>query len=66
LICQELGDYYAQLPSSDDDEAMRAYVQHTLFPAISYLLLPSERFQSDGSYTVMTKLSTLYKVFERC
>jgi DNA mismatch repair protein MLH1 len=65
-ICQELGNYYAMLPSDDDDDDLEAYVQHTLFPAISYLLLPSERHISDGNVTVMTKLSTLYKVFERC
>ena len=62
-ICQELGNYYAMLPSDDD---LEAFIKHTLFPAISYLLLPAEHFKTDGSFTVMTKLSTLYKVFERC
>jgi DNA mismatch repair protein MLH1 len=61
-ICQELGNYYAILPSED----LEAFIKHTLFPAISYLLLPAEHFKTDGSFTVMTKLSTLYKVFERC
>jgi DNA mismatch repair protein MLH1 len=61
-VSQELGNYYAMLPSED----VEAYVKHTLFPAISYLLLPSEPIKTDGNFTVMTKLSTLYKVFERC
>jgi DNA mismatch repair protein MLH1 len=61
-ICQELGNYYAMLPSED----LEAFIKHTLFPAISYLLLPAGHFKTDGSFTVMTKLSTLYKVFERC
>jgi DNA mismatch repair ATPase MutL len=63
-VCQELGNYYALLPS--DSEDLEAFIKHTLFPAISYLLLPAEHFKTDGSFTVMTKLSTLYKVFERC
>ncbi len=63
-ICRELGNFYAQLPTTP--ESLESYVKHTLFPAISYLLLPPERFINDGSFTVMTKLSTLYKVFERC
>ena len=53
----------ALLTNQDDLEAT---VRHTLFPALSYLLLPSNRVQSDGFFTVTTKLSTLYKVFERC
>lgn len=61
-ICQELGNYYAMLPT----ENYEAYVRHTLFPAISYLLNPPERIKTDGSFTTMTQLSTLYKVFERC
>jgi DNA mismatch repair protein MLH1 len=60
-ICRELGNYYAS-PSMD----LGPYIQHTLFPAISYLLLPPENLKTDGNFTVMTRLSTLYKVFERC
>jgi DNA mismatch repair protein MLH1 len=61
-ICQELGNYYAMLPS----ELSESYVRHNLFPALSYLLLPPERIKTELYFTVMTKLSTLYKVFERC
>eukprot|EP00539_Tryblionella_compressa_P008523 CAMPEP_0178755392 /NCGR_PEP_ID=MMETSP0744-20121128/12696_1 /TAXON_ID=913974 /ORGANISM="Nitzschia punctata, Strain CCMP561" /LENGTH=340 /DNA_ID=CAMNT_0020409423 /DNA_START=201 /DNA_END=1223 /DNA_ORIENTATION=- len=63
-ICKELANYYAMLPNEADD--LNAYVQHNLFPALSYLLLPSKQLSRNGSYVVMTKLSTLYKVFERC
>jgi DNA mismatch repair protein MLH1 len=63
-VCRELGGYYALLPTTQD--ALETFVKHTLFPALSYLLLPPERFQKDGYFTTMTKLSTLYKVFERC
>ena len=61
-ICRELGNYYSSLPTDD----YQSYVQHTLFPAISYLLVPPEHFLEDGNITVMTRLSTLYRVFERC
>ena len=65
-VCRELGYYYAQLPSTDSskEEGYKAYVQHTLFPALSYLLLPSNRLQKEA--TPLTMLSKLYKVFERC
>lgn len=61
-VCQELANYYSMLPA----EGLEAYVRHTLFPALSYLLLPSDEANANGNFTVMTKLSTLYKVFERC
>jgi DNA mismatch repair protein MLH1 len=63
-VCRELGKYFALLPTTPD--ALETYVKHALFPALSYLLLPPERFQKDGHFKTMTKLSTLYKVFERC
>lgn len=63
-ICREIGNYYAMLPSNDDE--LNPFVQHNLFPALSYLLLPSINIPDNGHFTVMTKLSTLYKVFERC
>jgi len=63
-ICRELGKYYSLLPRTPVDRD--AYVKHTLFPALSYLLIPQQRLQKDGYFTAMTKLSTLYKVFERC
>ncbi|KAG7347267.1 dienelactone hydrolase family protein [Nitzschia inconspicua] len=63
-ICQELGNYYSMLPTEDMD--LNPFVQHTLFPALSYLLIPSTNIHRDGHFSSMTKLSTLYKVFERC
>jgi hypothetical protein len=63
-ICKELGSYYAMLPSKEED--LNAFVQHNLFPALSYILLPSKQITAKGFFNVMTKLSTLYKVFERC
>jgi len=63
-ICRELGNFYALLPTEPKD--LESYIRHTLFPAISYLLLPPEHLRNDGFFTDMTKLSTLYKVFERC
>eukprot|EP00536_Pseudo-nitzschia_multiseries_P008313 jgi/Psemu1/257081/estExt_Genewise1Plus.C_2100002 len=62
-VCTELGNFYAMLPSDPDDS--KTYVQHTLFPALSYLLLPSKNQAKNGNVADMTKLSTLYKVFER-
>lgn len=61
-ICRELGNYYAMLPVENHE----AYIRYTLFPALSFLLLPPERIRDEGHFTTMTKLSTLYKVFERC
>jgi DNA mismatch repair protein MLH1 len=63
-ICRELGNFYALLPT--EPKELESYIRHTLFPAISYLLLPPERLRKEGFFTDMTKLSTLYKVFERC
>ena len=68
-VCEELGNFYSMLPAcerGDIDDDVIAYIRHQLFPAISYLLLPPERVAKEGNFTVMTKLSTLYKVFERC
>mmetsp|Transcript_60021 Transcript_60021/g.67155 ORF Transcript_60021/g.67155 Transcript_60021/m.67155 type:complete len:254 (+) Transcript_60021:1998-2759(+) len=63
-ISKEIGNFYAMLPSQPED--LNSYVQHNLFPAFSYLLLPSKDQVRNGYYTNMSKLSTLYKVFERC
>ena len=73
-ICRELGYFYAELPSLaagkqdqeqvDIDASCKAYIQHTLFPALSFLLVPSERMHADAK--TLTVLSNLYKVFERC
>eukprot|EP00934_Nitzschia_sp_Nitz4_P007464 Nitzschia sp. Nitz4//scaffold25_size161228//152328//154790//NITZ4_002457-RA/size161228-processed-gene-0.199-mRNA-1//-1//CDS//3329544667//7454//frame0 len=63
-ISRELGNFYAGLPT--DQNQLKTYVHHTLFPAISYLLLPSQYHITDGNLNTLTRLSTLYKVFERC
>ena len=63
-ISKELGNFYAMLPCKSEN--LNSYVQHNLFPALSYLLLPSKNQARNGYYSNMTKLSTLYKVFERC
>ena len=59
-------------PSDDDmamkliDEAAKHFVKHTLYPAISFLLVPPKDFASNGSVVKLALLSSLYKVFERC
>lgn len=77
-ICRELGAYYAEVPMKDIDvdskdnqtelvdDSTKKYVQHTLFPALKYLLIPQRKFADNGSFTKLAVLSKLYKVFERC
>lgn len=72
-ICRELGAYYAQVPLDDQNDDSKNHnnsihhlIQHCLFPAISYLLLPPKRFCKDGSICQLTALPVLYRVFERC
>lgn len=66
-VCKELGNFYAMLPhDSNGNGELNSYVQHQLFPALSYIMLPSKNLTKNGHCTKMTKLSTLYKVFERC
>ena len=68
-VCKELGNFYAMLPKESQDHGkseLNSHVQHHLFPALSYLMLPSKNLNKNGHFTKMTKLSTLYKVFERC
>jgi len=55
-ICRELGHYYAVLGKETS-------IQHTLFPAISFLLTPTP--QVEASMRKLTVLSNLYKAFER-
>lgn len=79
-VCREIASFYAELPiaptnveesenreSPDfiDDEAKK-YVRHTLFPAISYLLVPPQRLANNGTAVKLANLNSLYKVFERC
>jgi DNA mismatch repair protein MLH1 len=61
-ICRELGAYYAHLP---EDEHLLPHVRHATFPAISALLYPPSKIPA-GSFQVLTNLTKLYKVFERC
>mmetsp|Transcript_4261 Transcript_4261/g.9464 ORF Transcript_4261/g.9464 Transcript_4261/m.9464 type:complete len:842 (-) Transcript_4261:1158-3683(-) len=63
-VCSELGSFYAQ--TDTEEEALSAHVQHVLFPAISTLLIPSTSFVEDGHFRSATKLSKLYRTFERC
>ena len=66
-ICRELGNYYAKMPPSpgdDDSWAYNAYIQHSLFPALACLLVPSQKLKEDCR--TLTRLTNLYKVFERC
>jgi hypothetical protein len=41
-------------------------VQHILFPAMRYLVLPPRAFANDGTVVQLVCTSQLYKVFERC
>ena len=78
-VCTELARYYAEIPhettgknglssssSLDINESEKKLVQHVLFPAFRYYLIPPKEFASDGSFTKLALLSKLYKVFERC
>ena len=72
-ICTELGYYYAEIADCKGDfaidglsEAAKKLVQHVLFPAFRFHLIPPKEFASDGSFTKLAALSKLYKVFERC
>ena len=47
-------------------DSEKKFVQHTLFPALRYLLVVPKEFASDGSFCKLALLSKLYKVFERC
>jgi DNA mismatch repair protein MutL len=79
-ICSELGAFYATLPLSslpcggagdscpadDVSHYLLPHVRHTIFPAISSLLVPSQSLQTNGHWKTLSKLTKLYKVFERC
>jgi len=79
-VCTELASFYSDLPfdpsydpedagSSNpdyiDDEA-KNYIKHTLFPAISFYLVPPKNFANDGAVIKLANLTSLYRVFERC
>jgi len=61
-VCRELASFYAQMESEQDDH----HIRHVLFPAVSTLLLPSKSFVENGFFRTTTKLSKLYRTFERC
>jgi len=70
-VCRELGAYYAELPWGADDLGVEGgelhpHVRHVLFPAICTLLKPQQKLVETQDIMALTKLSTLYKVFERC
>ncbi len=72
-VCTELALYYAELMptrsetvSLDIDDTIKKHVQHVLFPAFRYYLMPPREFASDGNFSKLALLSKLYKVFERC
>lgn len=65
-VCLELAAFYAELPAEADNVVLQAHVQHFIFPAITSLLVPSAALVKDGSLSTLTKLSKLYRVFERC
>merc|ERR1719148_143174 len=48
-----------------DDEA-KQYVKHTVFPAVSFLLVPPKTVVDSGAVVKLANLNSLYKVFERC
>jgi DNA mismatch repair protein MLH1 len=63
-ICRELGAFYAQLPN--DKHTLGPFVRHTLFPAITTLLVPPDELQKEEGLVTLTGLKKLYRVFERC
>lgn len=78
-VCTELGSYYSEPPVANDeeenaateapdyiDDEAKAFVKHTLFPAISFLLVPPKEFATNGTVLKLANLTSLYKVFERC
>jgi DNA mismatch repair protein MLH1 len=62
-VCRELAAFYAELPSDAD---LGPHIQHQVFPAITTLLIPHKTLKEDGGFSTLTKLSKLYRVFERC
>ncbi|KAL7494598.1 hypothetical protein ACHAWT_006577 [Skeletonema menzelii] len=79
-VCREIAFFYAEppiAPTNDEDneesespdfinDEAKIYVRHTLFPAISYLLVPPQRLANNGTAVKLANLNSLYKVFERC
>ena len=55
------GDQGQPKPTSGD-----WMMQHILSPLLKSSFCPSEKLNTDGSILLVTKLETLYRVFERC
>ncbi|KAL4433570.1 hypothetical protein ABPG75_000011 [Micractinium tetrahymenae] len=67
-ICVE-GDCAAQCKHSTPTGEQRQQewtLQHVLLPALRLFLVPSRQRASDGSVVELTRLETLYRIFERC
>jgi DNA mismatch repair ATPase MutL len=77
-ICRELGSFYAagttgcaagveSGPYLDVPQDVISHrVRHTIFPAVSSLLIPTTEMESDAStFRIVTSVSRLYKEFER-
>jgi len=75
-LCREIGNYYAEIPmklsknatdgGNFNDRTAETFVKHTIFPALNYLLVPSQDVAVDGSVIKLAVLPSLYKIFERC
>jgi DNA mismatch repair protein MutL len=48
------------------DEQGKRFIQHTLFPALKFFLVPHQIFSSDGTFSKLALLPKLHKIFERC
>ena len=46
--------------------AAAAHVQHVLYPALRWGLLPPKEMATDGTVAQLACLEKLYRVFERC
>lgn len=77
-ISYELGNFFADVPFSDDDDdeegnrgvlvdpAAEKIIQHSIIPAICNLLMVPNRFVSDGTIVKLAQIPSLYRIFERC
>lgn len=63
-VCRELGFFFAHFPSSDI-RTHATTIRHTIFPAVSALLVPSVNIKG-SAFVALTSLPKLYRVFERC
>jgi DNA mismatch repair protein MutL len=63
-ICRELGWFYAELPLNEDE--ISRFVRHTLFPALSTLMVVHRSYVDEGGMITLTCLDNLYRIFERC